>query len=80
MQKDIDAGKLANVEFLDNASVKSALQQKVDQAERKFAVNASDENARRLKAAQQDLENATKDGECLIKGCVPSQYIKPVKK
>lgn len=34
MQKDIDAGKLANVEFLDNASVKSALQQKVDQAER----------------------------------------------
>lgn len=80
MQKDIDAGKLPNVEFLDNASVKSALQQKVDQAERRFAVNPSDESARRLKAAQQDLENATRDGECLIKGCVPSQYIKPVKK
>ncbi len=80
MQKDIDAGKLANVEFLDNASVRSALQQKVDQAERRFAVKASDENARRLKAAQQDLENATRDGECLIKGCVPSQYVKPVKK
>ncbi|WP_017478045.1 DUF637 domain-containing protein [Pseudomonas sp. PAMC 26793] len=79
MQKDIDAGKLANVEFIDNVKVKSALQQKIDQAERKYASNASDENARRLKAAQKDLENASRDGECLIKGCVPSKYIKPVK-
>ncbi|TFY84768.1 filamentous hemagglutinin N-terminal domain-containing protein [Pseudomonas nabeulensis] len=79
MQKDIEAGTLTNVEFIDNASVKAALQQKIDQAQVKYTATGNAESERRLKAAQRDLENATRDGECLIKGCVPSRYINTVK-
>lgn len=79
MQKDMEAGALINVEFIDNASVKAALQQKIDQAHVKNTATGNAESERRLNAAKRDLEKATRDRECLIKGCVPSRYINTVK-
>jgi filamentous hemagglutinin len=51
------------------------LQNNVDQAQVRYDVNTSPKNAQKLERAKQDLEHAIRDNECLIKGCVPSEYI-----
>jgi len=40
----------------------------------------STKNETSLTRAEVDLRNATRDGECLIKGCVPADYIKFIDK
>lgn len=39
-------------------------------------VYQTDKNEKSLTKAEQDLNNAIRDGECLIKGCIPADYIK----
>lgn len=53
-------------------------QGKVDEAQTRYDANPSPKNADRLDRTKKDLENATRDNECLIKGCVPSKYIREV--
>lgn len=76
LQEDIDAGKIKNTQIIPHQDVKRELQSKVDAAKEKYDRNPSDKNERSLKKAEQDLNNVIRDGECLIKGCVPADYIK----
>jgi len=80
LQQDIDSGVLPNTKFLTNQEVTTELQTKVDAARDKFTNNSTPKNQTSLDRAETDLANAVRDGECLIKGCVPADYIKPVKK
>ncbi|WP_236277532.1 DUF637 domain-containing protein [Pseudomonas poae] len=79
LQKDIDAGKLSGTEILESAKVQAELQAKLDRAQQNFDANPTRKNTDKLESAARDLRNATRDGECLIKGCVPSGYFNHVK-
>lgn len=79
MQQDIDSGALPDTKYLDNRKVTEELQSKVDEARVKYTNNPSTKNEISLGRAEEDLSNAKRDGECLIKGCVPADYIKIVK-
>ncbi|WP_252510759.1 hypothetical protein, partial [Acinetobacter bereziniae] len=76
LQQDIDAGKIKNTQIIPHQDVKRELQSKVDAAKEKYDRNPSDKNEKSLTKAEQDLNNAIRDGECLIKGCIPADYIK----
>jgi len=80
LQKDIDSGVLPDTKLLTNQQVAAELQSKVDAARARYTNNPSRNNKDSLINAERDLGNATRDGECLIKGCVPADYIKTVKK
>ncbi|AZD97464.1 filamentous hemagglutinin N-terminal domain-containing protein [Pseudomonas chlororaphis] len=80
LQQDIDSGVLPNTRFLSNREVTAELQSKVDAAREKYTNNPSTKNETSLTRAEADLSNATRDGECLIKGCVPAGYIKFIDK
>ncbi|WP_227447908.1 hypothetical protein, partial [Pseudomonas syringae] len=79
LQKDIDSGALPDTKFLTNQQVTAELQSKVDAARERYARNPSENNSDSLINAERDLGNAKRDGECLIMGCVPADYIKRVK-
>ncbi|MCS3836419.1 hypothetical protein HNR03_000999 [Pseudomonas sp. JAI111] len=64
-------------QILTNQQVRDELQLKLDQAQERYTANSSDKNLRSLEGAKKDLRNAVRDGECLIKGCVPAKYINP---
>ena len=76
LQQDIDAGKIKDTQIIPHTDVKRELQTKVDEAQEKFSQNPSPRNSEKLKNAKKDLEHAIRDGECLIKGCVPANYIR----
>ncbi|WP_256585084.1 hypothetical protein [Pseudomonas sp. Irchel s3b2] len=75
LQKDIDAGELPNTKFLTSQEVAAELQSKIDAARVRYSTNPSRKNAESLDNAVRDLGSAVRDGECLIKGCVPAKYI-----
>jgi hypothetical protein len=75
LQKDIDAGKVKDVEVVTPQRVQTELQKNIDSAQSRYDTNPTKNNARRLEAAKRDLQNAIRDNECLVKGCVPSDYI-----
>ncbi|WP_254668314.1 hypothetical protein [Pseudomonas trivialis] len=66
-------------EILESAKVQAELQAKLNRAQQNFDANPTRKNTDKLKFAARDLRNATRDGECLIKGCVPSGYFNHVK-
>lgn len=76
LQEDINLGKLPNTQIVTHQKVKEELQMKIDEAQIKYDNNPTDKNQIRLDKAKADLDNAIRDGECLIKGCVPSDYFK----
>lgn len=53
------------------------MQKKVEKANEAYKKNPSSDNYGRKLRTEFDLKNATRDNECLIKGCVPKEYIKP---
>ena len=75
LQRDIDSGKVKDVEIITNKEVQEHLQNKVEEAQTRYNNNPSFKNESKLKRAQMDLDNATRDGEVLIKGIVPKEYI-----
>jgi filamentous hemagglutinin len=76
LQRDINSGKAPqDIVILSPARVQQELQQKIDAAQKRFDNNPSQKNADSLGRANDDLKNATRDGECLIKGCVPASYM-----
>lgn len=75
LQQDIDSGKVTGVEIITPERVQSELQKKVDKAQKRYDANPSLSNDESLIRAKQDLENATRDNECLISGCIPSDYV-----
>jgi filamentous hemagglutinin len=78
LQRDINAGAAPqSTEIVTNRQLVNDLQAKVDAAQAKFDANPSPKNTESLKRAKDDLSNAQRDGECLIKGCVPAPYFTP---
>ena len=80
LQEDIDSGVLPDTKFLSNREVTAELQARVNAARDKFMNNPSPKNETSLNRAEADLVNVKRDGECLIKGCVPAGYIKFIQK
>ncbi|EGH29353.1 hemagglutination repeat-containing protein, partial [Pseudomonas syringae pv. japonica str. M301072] len=80
LQKDIDSGLLPDTRFLTNREVVAELQARVNAAREKYIINPSPKNQTSLSRAESDLGNTVRDGECLIKGCVPATYIKHIDK
>lgn len=76
LQKDIDAGKITNTQIIPHLQVRQELQLKVDVTQEKYDRNPTPRNSEKLGKAKKDLENAIRDGECLIKVCVPADYIR----
>ena len=76
LQEDIDAGKVSGTKIITHTQIRQELQSKVDVAQARFDANPSKKNKDKLADAQTDLSHAIRDGECLIKGCVPSEYLK----
>ena len=76
LQQDIDAGKVKDVEIIPPKKVQTELQNKVDASQKRYDNNPSPRNEIRLERAQGDLDNAIRDNETLIKGTIPSDYIK----
>jgi hypothetical protein len=79
LMAEIEAGTVRDVEIVPPAQVREVLEGLIGDAQRRFNANPNDRNAERLRRAQDDLTNATTDGECLIRGCVPSRFISPIR-
>ena len=75
LQRDIDAGIVENTEIISPDAVQKELKSAVDKAQVRYDNHSSDRNTRRLSEAKRDLDYAVRDSECLIKGCVPKEYI-----
>jgi hypothetical protein len=76
LEADIASGKVKDVEVIRPKEVQAELQRKIDAAQQKYDNNPTENNAKRLEATKQDLEHARRDAEVLVKGEVPSEYIK----
>ncbi|MBT8339533.1 MAG: hypothetical protein HKP58_20420 [Desulfatitalea sp.] len=76
LQKDIDSGKLKDVEIIEQDKIGDKLQKKIDQAQTKYDNNPSKKNSKLLERRKMDLKNTQRDKEILIKGKVLKKYIK----
>ncbi len=82
LEKDINDGLAKDVQILKHEEVLSDLQEKIDIAQKKVDLNPSKKNLESLDKSKQDFTHSTRDKEVLIKGIVPSKYlkVKPQKK
>jgi filamentous hemagglutinin len=78
LQDGINSGKVQGTEIIPPAQVRENLQARIEEKQTAFDKNPSDDNLKSLNKAKGDLSNATRDGECLIRGCIPAPYIRPV--
>ncbi|MGP4963250.1 hypothetical protein [Psychrobacter celer] len=76
LQEDISSGKVKGTEIITPLQVQKELNSKLEQAQTKYNNNPSEKNETSLDRAKEDLDNAIRDGECLIKGTIPSNCIK----
>ncbi|MFX1682675.1 hemagglutinin repeat-containing protein [Mitsuaria sp. CC2] len=76
MQRDLNSGLISmdQTQILAPQVVQRDLQLKIDAAQMKYDKSPTNDNLVRLNRAQSDLQNAVRDSECLIKGCVPGGY------
>ena len=78
LQRDINTGVVSlDIQIVTNQKLVQDLQAKVDSAQAKFDANPSRNNADNLRRATESLNNAKRDGECLIQGCIPAPYFTP---
>jgi uncharacterized Zn-binding protein involved in type VI secretion len=75
LQKDIQSGKVKDVEIVEHEQVLKAHDESIKAAQDRYDANPSDKNNERLIRAQQDKANSVRDKEVLIKGKVPSKYV-----
>ena len=78
LEADIAAGRIEGVEIVTPQQIRDVLQARVDEAQIRFDNNSSSNNGRRLERAKMDLDNAAGDGEYLIRGIVPSEYVEVI--
>ncbi len=76
LQRDINMGTVRDVEIVPPQKVQAELQNRIDSAQARYEANPSDGNLRSLERVRNDLSNAVRDGECLVKPCVPAAYIR----
>lgn len=75
LESDIQNGKLPNTEIIRNKELVEHFEQKLENAKNKYMNNSKTRNKDKLIDSFRDLSNIKRDGECLIKGCVPSEYL-----
>ena len=75
LEADIASGRVEGVEVLSPQQVQDALQTRIDAAQTRFDGNPTPKNDRALQRATQDLSNAKRDSEYLIRGTVPAEYV-----
>ena len=80
LEKDINIGRLDNVEVISHESLTNYLENRVNGLKLRYEMNPTAKNAEALDRAISDLSNVKRDGECLIKGCIPQNYLSPIKK
>lgn len=76
LQEDIDAGLVRDVEVIDHESLLKIHDEAIQKAKTRYDNNPSPKNLERLERALMDKDNSARDEEVLIKGTVPSTYIK----
>ena len=77
LQRDINAGRVEGVVITPPRQVQEQLQLDLNAAQRRFNSNPSASNQDRVNRARNRLNNATRDNECIITGCVPAEYVRP---
>ncbi len=75
MQRDIDNGKVKDVEILNHDQLMDIHQQNVDAAQNAYDANPTSKNQKVLEDAQRTRDYSARDREVLIKGTVPSEYV-----
>ncbi len=75
MQEDINSGKIIDTEIISHFQVRNELENRLKETKDKYSNNPSPRNEEKVKRAERDLNNAIRDGECLIKGTVPANCI-----
>ncbi|UDF33547.1 UNVERIFIED_ORG: hypothetical protein LHJ69_13030 [Shinella sp. XGS7] len=79
LQRDINSGVASqDIQIVTNQKLVQNLQAKVDSAQAKFDANPSPANERELERTIKDLDNARRDGECLIKGGASPRHTSPL--
>jgi hypothetical protein len=76
LQADIDNGLVRDVEVIDHSSLLKIHDDAIQKAQIRYDNNPSPKNLERLERAQMDRSNSVRDQEVLIRGVVPSQYLK----
>lgn len=76
LQEDISSGKVKGTEIITPLQVQKELSNKLSQAQTRYENNPTKKNKERRDDANRDLSHAIRDGECLIKGTIPSNCIK----
>ncbi|PJJ61100.1 DUF4280 domain-containing protein [Hymenobacter chitinivorans] len=80
LERDIQSGKVKDVEVIKNDEVVRQLDVKRAEAQAKYDQNPTAKNKLSLERAEGDVANATRDKEVLVKGTVPAKYVKVTKK
>ncbi|MBL4796321.1 MAG: hemagglutinin repeat-containing protein [Oleispira sp.] len=75
LQEDINSGRVEGVEIQTPQQVQADLQDNINQAQNRYNENPSIRNEGRLARAQGSLNDACRDGECLVSPRIPSEYI-----
>ncbi len=78
LEADIASGKVTDVEIISSEQVQAALRDRIDELQARYDANPTQRNLDRLERAHLDLENAQRDGEYLIRGTVPAEYVEVV--
>ncbi|BFM48208.1 hemagglutinin repeat-containing protein [Marinomonas sp. THO17] len=79
LQEAINRGEVKDVKIITPKQVLNELTSDLEKAQKRFDMNPSVTNKKKLKSAISRLNNASRDNECIISGgCVPSKFIKKV--
>ncbi|MFW7523638.1 hemagglutinin repeat-containing protein [Vibrio ostreicida] len=75
LQRDINDGKISDAQVIPHQQIRDQLQNRLDTAQKRYDANPSKNNTDALERAKRNLENASRDNECLLVGCIPNEYI-----
>jgi len=76
LRDDIRAGRVEGCELIENQQVMQHLDQHVAESQARYDANPTAKNERRLTNAKLDRANAARDNEVLVRGVVPSEYVR----
>lgn len=75
LEKDIQLGKVSDIEIISHNELLNYLTNRMENYKVEYLNSVNMKNKIKFNRSVIDLLNVKRDGECLIKGCVPSKYI-----
>ncbi len=75
LQRDIQAGKVKNVEIVENEQLLKIHDKAIQEAKLRYEQSPTPKNLERMERAVMDRANSARDKEVLLKGVVPKEYI-----